>query len=122
MPTRPTKQMLLWTLLVLIVAGAVGFIFLLTVPAPIERWLQARILLALREHYQADVQLQNLRVTLIPEFDATADNFILPDRRYGNLPPLISVKHFAVKAGVLQLLRSPIHLSWLKLDGMVIQV
>ena len=113
---------MLWLLLAVTVVVAAGFVYLLTVPAPLERWLQARTLLALREHYQSEVQLDNLRVTLIPGFYATADNFVLPNRRGGDVPPLITVKHLAVRANLLQLLRTPVHISSVTLDGLEIKV
>ena len=116
-------MILLGTLLVVIVVGVAAFIYLLTVPPPLEHWLQARMLLALREHYQTDVQLQNLRVTLIPTVNATADNFVLPNRNHGDVPPLITVKHLIVEANLIELLlRSPVHLSVVKLEGMEIKV
>ena len=115
-------RILLWTTLAIVVLIGVGVIALLTVPAPLERYLQGRMLIALRQHYQSEVQIQNLHVTLVPEFYATADNFVLPNRGGPDLPPLITVKHVTVKAGVLELLRTPIHFSWVKLDGLAIQV
>ena len=122
MTIRRRTKVLLWTLLVVVVVGGTGFIYLLTIPAPLERWLQARMLLALHEHYRADVRLENLHVTLIPEFDATAENFVLPNRGGGDVPPLIAVKHLAVRANVLELLRTPVHLSQVSLEGMEIKV
>lgn len=123
MPIRRRTKILLGTLLVTIVVGVAGLIYLLTIPAPLERWLQGRMLLALQEHYQADVQLQNLHITLIPAVYATADDFVLPNRRGGDVPPLITVKHLTVEANPLELLlRSPVHLSLVKLDGMEIKV
>jgi len=119
---RRRVRILLWTTLLVIVVLAAAVVALLTVPAPLERYLQGRMLVALRQHYNADVQLQNLHVTLLPEFYATADNFVLPNRGGPDLPPLITVKHVTVRAGVFQLLRSPVHLSWLKLDGLVILI
>jgi hypothetical protein len=113
---------LLWSLLAVGVVVAVACVYLLTVPAPLERWLQGRMLLALQQHYQADVQLENLHVTLIPEFYATADNFVLPNRCCSELPPLITVKHLTVRASIFDLLRSPVHLGVVKLDGMEIKV
>src|SRR5580658_2272174 len=118
MPTHPMSRILLWTLLALIMAGAIGFVVLLTVPAPVERWLQGRILLALRQHYQSNVQLENLHVSLVPEFTATADNLVLPNRDDGQFPPLITIKHATVRAAFFELLRKPIHLSWARLDGL----
>ena len=109
-------------MLALVLVIAAGVIALLTVPAPLEHWLEAEILVALREHYRANVILENLHVTLVPEFYATADNFVLPNRAGPDLPPLITIKHITVRAAPFELLRSPVHVSWLKLDGMVIQV
>jgi hypothetical protein len=123
MPIRQTTKILLGVLLLVIVVFGAAFIYLLTVPPPLEHWLQARMLLALREHYQTDVQLQNLRITLIPTVYATADNFVLPNRNHGDVPPLITVKHLTVEANFLELLlRSPVHISVVKLDGLEIKV
>jgi hypothetical protein len=55
MATRRRTVILFGPLLVVVILGVAGFIYLLTVPPPLERWLQTRVLLALREHYQADV-------------------------------------------------------------------
>jgi uncharacterized protein involved in outer membrane biogenesis len=122
MPARRITRILLWTVLALLVVVAAGVIVILTVPAPLERWLEGQILIALREHYQVNVKLENLHVTLVPEFYATADNFVLPNRAGADVPPLITVKHITMRAAVFELLRSPVHVSWLKLDGLVVQV
>ncbi len=113
---------LLWSLVALVAVLGLASIALLSVPAPLERWLQARVLLALKQHYQRDVQLENLRVTLVPVFRLTADNLVLPNREIGGLPPFLTIKHLTAEAFPLQLLRKPVHLSWVKLDGLVINV
>ncbi|MGC2110035.1 MAG: hypothetical protein WA655_11000 [Candidatus Korobacteraceae bacterium] len=122
MPTRRKTPIVLWILLAVAVVFVVGVVSLLTVPAPIEVWLQGRVVEALREHYGRDVRLQNLHVTLIPEFGATADNFVLPNRGNGEFPPLITVKHITMRAGLPELLRTPVHISWLRLEGLEIYV
>ena len=123
MPTPPrTTRVLLWSLLALFAAGAIGLVWLLTLPGPLESLLQRRVLQALREHYHGDVQLQNLRVTLVPAFRVTADNLVLSNPSGPDLPPLITVKHLVAEAGVFELLRTPVHLSLVKLDGLEIQV
>ena len=122
MPNPQRGRILLWTLVALLLAACIAFVVLLTVPPPIERWLQARVLLALRQHYQSDVKLENLHVTLIPAFRATAENFVLPNRGDGEFPPLITVKRVTIYADVFELLRGPAHIDWVKLDGLVIHV
>ena len=104
---------------VVVLAIAAGVV--LTVPAPAERWLQGRMLLALREHYQADVRLENLHLTLIPGIHATADHLVIPHRGDPSQPPLITVKHLTMNLALIELLRSPIHISNVELDGMEIK-
>ncbi len=122
MPLHRRTRILLWILLAVAIAVSLGFVVLLTVPPPLERWLQGRIMLALQEHYGTDVQLQNLHVTLLPSFGATADNFVLPSRVGDDIPPLITVKHIRMQAATLELLRSPVHVHWLQLEGLEIHV
>src|SRR5664279_414099 len=122
MSLRRKSKSLLWLLALISVILGIAFLALLSVPAPIEHWLQTRVLLALRQHYRSDVQLDNLHVSLVPVFRVTADNFILPNRDGEGLPPFVTVKHLTAQALPLQLLRRPVHLSWVKLDGLVINV
>ncbi len=95
---------------------------LIYVPTSVEQWLQNRVLLALQERYGPSVQLKNLRVQVVPEFRVTADDFVMPNRGDGTLPPFITIKHFTAQTLALELLRKPVRLSWVKLDGLVIHV
>jgi hypothetical protein len=122
MPVRRKFLAFAIVVLILIAVMAVGVFWLLTVPPPLERRLQARVEEALSEHFHRDVQMQNMRVTLIPVFEVSADNFVLPNRDAANQPPFITIKHFVAYADPLGLLRSPIHVTSLKLDGLVITV
>ena len=47
---------------------------------------------------------------------------MLPNHDDAGQPPLIAIKHFTAEANTLELLRSPIHIHSLKLDGLVITV
>ena len=91
-------------------------------PPPLERKLQARVEEALSEHFQRDVRLQNLHVTLVPLFRVSADAFVVPNVDEATQLPLIAIKHFTAEANPLGLLLSPIHRHSLKLDGLVITV
>ena len=112
----------LWLLAALLAVMGLASIALLSVPAPLEHWLQARVLEALQQHYQRNVQLENLRVSVVPVFRVTADNVVLPNREVAGLPPFLTIKHVTAEAFPLQLLRKPVHLSFVKLDGLVINV
>ncbi len=121
MPLRRPIRVLLWSVVAFVVVVLIATVSLLTVPPPLERRLQSKVIDALQQHYQRDVHLQNLKITLLPEFEATADNFVLPNQD-PSLPPFISARQLTVKAGLLQLLRKPVHLGSLQLEGLVIHV
>ncbi len=122
MHLRRSVRYVVWSLAVVLVVLGVASIALFSVPTPLEHWLQARVLQALQQHYQREVRLENLRVTLVPVFRVTADNLVLPDREVAGLPPFFTIKHVTAEAFPLQLLRKPVHLSFVKLDGLVINV
>lgn len=119
--SRPIRY-LLWTLLGLAVFCAITLIVVISFPAPLERWLEARVVLALREHYQSDVTLENLHIKVGLLVYASADNLVLPNRGDPSLPPLITVKHLGLEAGLVELLRTPVHIGRLKLEDLEIKV
>jgi uncharacterized protein involved in outer membrane biogenesis len=118
---RPIR-VLLWLLVTLIVAAATLFVLVIVFPAPLERWLQDRVVLALRQHYGAEVTLQNLQIKVAPVIHASADNLVVANPGDPSLPPLISVKHFTLHAPLPDLLRTPVHITDLKLEGLEIRV
>ncbi len=122
MALRRATKFIVIALVVLLGLGLLVFLALVSVPRPVESWLQDRVLSALREHYGSDVQLQNLHVSVVPVFRVTLDNFVLPNKRGDDLPPFLTIKHVTAEAFPVQLLRRPVHLSWVKLEGMVINV
>jgi hypothetical protein len=122
MPVR--RKFLAFAIVALLVVAvlAVAILWVLTVPASLERRLQARVERALSEHFNRDVQMRNLHVTLVPVFRVSADDFVLPNRDAANQPPFITIKHFIAEANPLELLHSPIHVHSLKLEGLVINI
>ena len=115
-------RVFLWFIAALLVLLCVASLALIYVPAPVERWLQDRVLVALRQRYGPDIQLKNLHVQIVPVFRVTGDDFRLPNRGDGDLPPFMTINHFTAQALPLELLRKPVRLSWVKLDGLVIHV
>jgi len=115
-------RVFLWFIAALLVLLGIASLALIYVPAPVERWLQGRVLLALQQRYGPDIQLNNLHVQIVPVFRVTGDDFVLPNRGDGDLPPFVTIKHFTAQALPLELLRKPVHLSWVKLDGLVIHI
>src|SRR5215472_15922906 len=122
MVLRRTTKFVILALAVVFGAGIFGFLALVFVPKPVESWLQGKVLAALQQRYGTDVQLENLQVSVVPIFRVTLDNFVLPNKGPNALPPFLTIKHITAEAFPLQLVRKSVHLSWVKLDGMVINV
>jgi hypothetical protein len=122
MKLRRIAKVVSWLTAAFVLLLVIASLALIYVPAPVERWLQDRVLLALRQHYGPDVQMKNLHVQIVPVFRVTGDDFYLPKHGAGDLPPFLTIKHFTAQALPLELLRKPIHLSWVRLDGLVIHV
>ena len=119
---RRIVRFFVWFLTAILLLLGLISIALIYVPPPVERWMQERVLLALRQRYGPNIQLQNLHVQLVPTFRVTGDDFVMPNRGEASLPPFLTIRHFAAQALPLELLRKPVHLSLLKLDGLVIHV
>ena len=117
-----TVRIFVWFLTAILLLLGLVSVALIYVPPPVERWMQERVLLALRQRYGPNIQLQNLHVQIVPVFRVTGDDFVMPNRGDATLPPFLTIRHFAAQALPLELLRKPVHLSWLKLDGLVIRV
>jgi hypothetical protein len=115
-------RIFLWFIGALIVLLGIASLALIYVPEPVERWLQDKVLVALQQRYGPDIQLKNLHVQIVPVFRVTGDEFRLPNRGDNDLPPFITINRFTAQALPLELLRKPVHLSWVKLEGLVIHV
>lgn len=115
-------RFLLWLLVTLMVAGASLFVLVIVFPAPLERWLQDRVVLALRQHYGAEVTLENLQIKVASVIYASADDLVIANPGDPALPPLITVKHLTLRAPLPDLLRSPVHIADVKLEGLEIRV
>ena len=122
MGIRCFLRVLLWVVAGIVLAGAIAFVVVIAYPAPLERWLQDRIVLALSEHYGSNVTLQNLQITVGPIIRAGADDLVIPNRADPSLPPLITVKHLTMEARLVELLATPVHISQLHLEGLEIRV
>ncbi len=117
---RILKRPLLWASL-----GLAGLVIVLaamfTAAVPLSSdILRHRIVRALAEELDSDVELGDLRLRIFPGL--RADGFDLRIRRRGMAayPPLISIKSFHVDANLVGLLRK--HVDRVQLDGLDINI
>ena len=79
-----------------------------------------RIVAALSEHLQSDVQLGDLHWRVLPQLRAEGADLVIRHKGRTDVPPLITVKHFSVEGNVLGLLRR--HVTSVTLEGLDIQI
>jgi hypothetical protein len=84
--------------------------------------VQERLLEALNERFNSQVEVTSLRVAVFPRPAVTGEGLSLRHRNRTDVPPLIKIRRFSAAAGLLGLLGAPIRLRHIELDGLEIHV
>lgn len=79
-----------------------------------------RIIAALEQHLQSDVELGDLHWRVLPQLSAEGQGLIIRHKGRTDVPPLISVGSFAIEGNVLGLLRRRV--SSVTLVGLEVQI
>jgi len=107
---------------------AIGVLPALTAVAlPIAAHLAAplvkdRMLQALKESYESEVELRRMDLALLPSVQVVGEGLVLRHRGRTDVPPLISIRRFVATAGWLGLLRSPARVERVYLEGLQIHI
>ena len=104
-----------------------GVAFFLVVLLMIASWvpfssdtMRAKVVATLADRLDAEVELQDLHVRILPRFHAEGIGLSIRHQRRRDVPPLISVKSLTVDADILGLLRK--HISQIRLNGLDIEI
>ena len=81
-----------------------------------------KLIQALREHYQSDVQARSIRVSLFPPFRATLEDLEFRHHGRRDVPPLIGIRRASASVGIVGLLQSPKRVREVTLEGLQIHV
>lgn len=76
----------------------------------------------LQKHYQSDVDLGNLRISLFPTVHATGENLVLWFNGRHDAPPMVQIRRFTLDAGFISFFRNPKHIGQLRLEGLQIHL
>jgi hypothetical protein len=101
----------------LIAAAVIGVVRLMPVSSEKAR---ERFAAVLADRLDAEVELQELRVHMLPSLRAEGRGLTIRHRGRRDVPPLISVAHFSAESGVLSLLHR--HIARVDIDGLDIQI
>jgi AsmA-like C-terminal region len=105
-------------LVMVLVAGA-ALEILLSRAAPI---LKARLLDGLSERFHSRVELGDFNVSLLRGFEVSGKDLSLYPYNVASATPTFSVRHFAFRTGYSSLLRSPLHIGHVEVEGLRINL
>src|SRR6187402_131903 len=105
------------------IAGvAVILLFLLSLPIVVEPRIKQRLVKALGERFDSEVQLETLTVSLLPRPRLAGRGLVLRHRHRTDVPPLVTIASFSGEAGLVGFLSDPVRVSNIRLEGLEINV
>ena len=113
----PRRRLLFGILAVTLVAAVV-----LTLPFTLTPGVRARLTDALSERFDSDVELETLRVSVLPRVRVDGARVALRHKGRTDVPPLIAIASFSAEANLFGLLGRPLRLRRVHLEGLEINV
>ena len=106
------------------IAGAVGLVLLvlLSLPIAVTPRIKQRLVNALAERFDSEVQLESLTVSLLPRPRLSGRGLVLRHKHRTDVPPLVTIASFSGEAGLVGLLSDPMTVSNIHLEGLEINV
>jgi hypothetical protein len=105
-------------LTMVVIAGA-ALEILLSRAAPI---LKARLLEGISERFHSRVELGDFGVSLLRGFEVSGKDLSIYPYNVASTTPTFSVRHFAFRTGYSSLLRSPLHIGHVEVEGLHINL
>ena len=108
----------------ILAAGIVAALILAGwIAAPgLSRLAHDRVIQVLQQHFGADLEVQNLRVSVFPSVRIDGEGLVLRQQGRPGAPPLIAIQKFTAATTIAATLLNPPHVHQLRLDGLTIQV
>src|SRR5260370_18713954 len=75
---------------------------------------RAKVVATLADHLDSEVTLEDLRLHLLPRLGADGTGLAVRLHGRHDVPPLIAVRHFSVRGGILELFRRRLSLAVLR--------
>jgi hypothetical protein len=113
-----------WLLLpgavLLFVAAVAAWIYFW--PQGIESRIRRSAVQALARHFQSDVELDSLQISVLPALRVTGKGLTLRYHGRTDVPPLVQIGNFSFTAGFSDLLRPVKHIPYLKVQNMLLTI
>jgi hypothetical protein len=106
------------------IAGVVVILLLIlfSLPIAVEPRIKQRLVNALGERFDSDVQLEALTVSFLPRPRLSGRGLVLRHKHRTDVPPLVIIASFSGEAGLVGLLRDPVRVSNIHLEGLEVNV
>jgi hypothetical protein len=118
-PRSPVRRRIILATCLVLVAGLSVFATWAIRATPHVR---DRVVDALNERFASQVDLDSLDVSIFPRPRVAGTGLELRHNGRIDVPPLITVGSFEASAGVMGLVRTPLHLGTIRLEGLDIQI
>ena len=105
-----------------IIAALIVIAVILTLPIALTPGLRARLTTALGERFDSEVELESLRVSLLPRLRVSGGGVVLRHKGRTDVPPLITVASFSAEANLWGLIGRPVHLTDVRVEGLEINI
>jgi hypothetical protein len=105
-----------------VLAAALLVALVAMLPVTLTPGVRARLTGALGERFDSDVDIQALRVSVLPRLRVSGEGIVLRHRGRTDVPPLIGIGSFTAEASLFGLLGRPLRLTRVRLDGLEIHV
>ena len=105
----------------LLVVGLLALLFL-TLPITLTPSVRTRLIAALNERFDSQVDVASLRVSVLPRVRVAGEGVVLRFKGRTDVPPMIAIKSFSAEASLFGLIGGPLHLSRVHLTGLEINI
>jgi hypothetical protein len=111
-----------WLIGVAVLVLLVSAITLIWASVRLKPKLRERIVTAIKEQYQRDVELKAINISLFPRFSAVGEGLVIQQKERSGWPPLIVVKRLTVQATLRGMLSEPLRVEHLTLEGLQLNI
>jgi AsmA-like C-terminal region len=95
---------------------------LLWANARLKPMLRERLIAAIRKHYQRNVEVKSVVISLLPRVGAVVEGLVIHQKNQPDLPPFVEVKRLMVTSGLVGLFSEPLRIRGVVLEGLRINV
>ena len=102
--------------------AVIFLLVLLSLPIAVEPRIKQRLVNALSERFDSEVQVETLTISLLPRPRLSGRGLVLRHKHRTDVPPLVLIASFSGEAGLVGLLSDTVTISNIRLEGLEINV